>query len=80
LVTFGPSRGELYRHDHVFRVIDRPSRLVVDATEHRPDGSIVEFENAAPLHECRRIDRPPIARVRRLAWTGSAAPTLDPAD
>jgi uncharacterized protein YndB with AHSA1/START domain len=44
-VTFGPSRDELYRHDHVFRVIDRPSRLVVETTEHRPDGSIVEFEN-----------------------------------
>jgi uncharacterized protein YndB with AHSA1/START domain len=44
-VTFGPSRDELYRHEHVFRVIDRPSRLVVDTTESRPDGSIVEFEN-----------------------------------
>lgn len=44
-VTFGPSRKELYRHDHVFRVIDRPSRLVVDTTESRPDGSIVTFEN-----------------------------------
>jgi uncharacterized protein YndB with AHSA1/START domain len=44
-VTFGPSRDALYRHDHVFRVIDRPSRLVVETTERRPDGSIVEFEN-----------------------------------
>jgi uncharacterized protein YndB with AHSA1/START domain len=43
-VTFGPSRDEVYRHDHVFRVIDRPSRLVVDTTESRPDGSVVEFE------------------------------------
>jgi uncharacterized protein YndB with AHSA1/START domain len=43
-VTFGPSRDEVYRHDHVFRVIDRPSRLVVDTTESRPDGSIVEYE------------------------------------
>ena len=43
-VTFGPSRDELYRHDHIFRVIDRPSRLVVDTTEIRPDGSVVEFE------------------------------------
>jgi uncharacterized protein YndB with AHSA1/START domain len=42
-VTFGPSRDELYRHDHVFRVIDRPSRLVLDTTESRPDGSIVEY-------------------------------------
>jgi uncharacterized protein YndB with AHSA1/START domain len=43
-VTFGPSHDELYRHDHIFRVIERPSRLVVDTTESRPDGSVVEFE------------------------------------
>jgi hypothetical protein len=41
-VTFGPSRDEVYRHDHLFRVIDRPSRLAVDTTESRPDRSIVE--------------------------------------
>jgi uncharacterized protein YndB with AHSA1/START domain len=43
-VAFGPSRDELYRHEHVFRVIDRPSRIVVDTTESRPDGSSLEFE------------------------------------
>ena len=43
-VTFGPSPAELYRHEQVFRVIDRPRRLVVDTTESRPDGSVVEFE------------------------------------
>jgi uncharacterized protein YndB with AHSA1/START domain len=43
-VTFGPSRDELFRHDHVFRAIDRPSRLVLDTTENRPDGSIIEYE------------------------------------
>jgi uncharacterized protein YndB with AHSA1/START domain len=43
-VTFGPSRNEVYRHDHVFRVIDRPSRILVDTTESRPDGSNLEFE------------------------------------
>jgi uncharacterized protein YndB with AHSA1/START domain len=43
-VTFGPSRDELYRHDHVFRVIDRPRRLVLATTESRPDGAIVEYE------------------------------------
>ena len=43
-VTFGYSRDELHRHDHVFRVIDRPSRLVVDTTESRADGSSLEFE------------------------------------
>jgi uncharacterized protein YndB with AHSA1/START domain len=43
-VTFGPSRDELYRHDQVFRVVDRPGRLVVDTTESRPGGSSFEFE------------------------------------
>jgi uncharacterized protein YndB with AHSA1/START domain len=43
-VTFGPSRDEFFRHDHVFRVIDRPSRLVVDTFESRPDGSRLELE------------------------------------
>jgi uncharacterized protein YndB with AHSA1/START domain len=43
-VTFWPSRDEVYRHDHIFRVIDRPSRLILDTTERRPDGSIVEYE------------------------------------
>jgi hypothetical protein len=37
-------RDELYRHAHIFRVIDRPRRLVVDTTESRPDGSSFEFE------------------------------------
>ena len=43
-ITFGPSRDEVYRHHHVFRVIDRPRRLVLDTTENRPDGSVVEYE------------------------------------
>jgi uncharacterized protein YndB with AHSA1/START domain len=43
-IRFGPSRDELFRHHHVFRLIDRPSRLVIDTTESRPDGSIVEYE------------------------------------
>jgi uncharacterized protein YndB with AHSA1/START domain len=43
-VTFWPSRDEVYRHDHIFRVIDRPSRLILKTTERRPDGSVVEYE------------------------------------
>jgi uncharacterized protein YndB with AHSA1/START domain len=43
-VTFWPSRDEVYRQDHVFRVIDRPRRLVLDTTESRPDGSSFELE------------------------------------
>jgi uncharacterized protein YndB with AHSA1/START domain len=36
-VTFGPSRDHLYRHDSVFEVVDRPRRIVLRTTEHRPD-------------------------------------------
>jgi dihydrofolate reductase/uncharacterized protein YndB with AHSA1/START domain len=50
-VTFGRSPDELHRHDHVFRVIDRPSRLVVDTTETRADGSSLEFETEFTFEE-----------------------------
>jgi uncharacterized protein YndB with AHSA1/START domain len=50
-VTFGPSRDELHRYDHVFRVIDRPSRLLVDTTESRADGSSLEFETEFTFEE-----------------------------
>jgi uncharacterized protein YndB with AHSA1/START domain len=43
-ITFGTSRSELYRHEHLFREIDRPHRLLVDTTETRVDGSTIEFE------------------------------------
>jgi uncharacterized protein YndB with AHSA1/START domain len=42
-ITFGPSRDRLYHHRHVFRVIDRPHRLVLATTERRPDGSSFDF-------------------------------------
>jgi uncharacterized protein YndB with AHSA1/START domain len=38
-VEFGPSSSRLYRHRHVFRVIDPPRRLVLTSTETRLDGS-----------------------------------------
>jgi uncharacterized protein YndB with AHSA1/START domain len=41
-VTFGPSRGRLYRHRHVFEVIDRPRRILIASTETRLDGSSFE--------------------------------------
>jgi uncharacterized protein YndB with AHSA1/START domain len=44
MVTFGPSRSELYRHEHLFRVIERPRRLLAETTERRGDGSTLEFE------------------------------------
>lgn len=42
-VTFGPSRSHLYRHRHVFEVIDRPRRLLLATEEFRPDGSSFDF-------------------------------------
>ena len=50
-VTFGPSRDVIYRHEHVFRVIDRPRRILLDTTESRPDGSIVEYETELTFEE-----------------------------
>jgi uncharacterized protein YndB with AHSA1/START domain len=50
-VTFGYSREELHRHDHVFRVIDRPSRLVLATTESRADGSTLVFETEFTFEE-----------------------------
>jgi uncharacterized protein YndB with AHSA1/START domain len=43
-VDFGPSARELYRHHHVFKVIDRPRRLLMSTTETRLDGSTLRFE------------------------------------
>jgi uncharacterized protein YndB with AHSA1/START domain len=42
-VTFGPSRRRLYRHRHVFELIDRPRRLVLATTESRPDAPSLEI-------------------------------------
>ncbi|HET8949171.1 MAG TPA: SRPBCC domain-containing protein [Solirubrobacteraceae bacterium] len=42
-ITFGPSRSHLYRHRHVFEAIERPHRLLVATTEHRPDGRRLDF-------------------------------------
>ena len=42
-VTFGPSRRRLYRHRHVFEVIDRLRRLVLATTESRPDAPSLEI-------------------------------------
>ena len=38
-----PSRTHLYRHRHVFEAIERPHRLLVATTEHRPDGRRLDF-------------------------------------
>jgi uncharacterized protein YndB with AHSA1/START domain len=44
LVEFGPSEDRLYRHRHVFEVIERPHRLRMTTTETRLDGSSFETE------------------------------------
>lgn len=43
-VEFGPSRDALYEHRHVFKVIDRPRRLLFTTTETRLDGSSFDIE------------------------------------
>jgi uncharacterized protein YndB with AHSA1/START domain len=43
-IDFGPSPGELYRHRHIFEVIDRPRRLLASTIETRLDGSTLRFE------------------------------------
>ena len=42
-ITFGPAPDRLYHHRHIFKVIDRPRRLVLATTESRPDGSSFEL-------------------------------------
>jgi uncharacterized protein YndB with AHSA1/START domain len=43
-VEFGPSEDRIYRHRHVFQVIDRPRRLLMTTTETRLDGSSFDTE------------------------------------
>jgi uncharacterized protein YndB with AHSA1/START domain len=43
-VEFGPSEDQIYRHRHVFAVIDRPRRLLITTTETRLDGSSFDTE------------------------------------
>jgi uncharacterized protein YndB with AHSA1/START domain len=42
-VDFGPSSRELYRHRHIFDVIERPRRLLLSTTETRLDGTTLRF-------------------------------------
>jgi uncharacterized protein YndB with AHSA1/START domain len=43
-VEFGPSEDQIYRHRHVFEVIDRPRRVLMTTTETRLDGSSFDTE------------------------------------
>jgi uncharacterized protein YndB with AHSA1/START domain len=51
-VAFGQSPERLYRHRHVFEVIDRPRRLLLSTTETRLDGSTLRFETEFTFEEC----------------------------
>jgi uncharacterized protein YndB with AHSA1/START domain len=51
-VAFGRSPERLYRHLHVFEVIDRPRRLLLSTTETRLDGSTLRFETELGFEEC----------------------------
>jgi len=42
--VWGPSRDELFRETQVFRVIDRPNRLVTTSTGSSPDGATMQTE------------------------------------
>jgi uncharacterized protein YndB with AHSA1/START domain len=43
-VELGPAQDQIYRHRHVFEVIDRPRRLLMTTTETRLDGSSFDTE------------------------------------
>jgi uncharacterized protein YndB with AHSA1/START domain len=51
-IGFGPSPEQLYRHRHVFEVIDHPRRLLLSTTETRLDGSSFRFETEFTFHPC----------------------------
>jgi uncharacterized protein YndB with AHSA1/START domain len=50
-MEFGPSEDRLYRHRHVFEVIDRPRRILMTTTETRLDGSSFDTEMEFVLEE-----------------------------
>jgi uncharacterized protein YndB with AHSA1/START domain len=50
-VTFGPSPDHLYQHRSVFEIIDRPRRLVLATTEHRPDRPSFDFSAVITFEE-----------------------------
>ncbi|MDQ6821322.1 MAG: SRPBCC domain-containing protein [Actinomycetota bacterium] len=75
-IRFGPSRSHLYRHRHVFEVIDRPRRLVLATTESRPDGSSFDFAIEVHLRASRRPDpddHHPVRLPHRRAPRGARA-------
>lgn len=53
-IAFGPSAEQLYRHRHVFEVIERPRRIVLDTTETRLDGTTLRFRTEFVFAEHER--------------------------
>jgi uncharacterized protein YndB with AHSA1/START domain len=53
-IDFGPSPERLYRHVHVFELIDRPRRLLLSTTETRLDGSTLRFKTELIFEESDR--------------------------
>ena len=51
MILFGPAPDQLYHHQHVFKVIDRPRRLLLSTTEMRLDGSTLRFETEFAFEE-----------------------------
>jgi uncharacterized protein YndB with AHSA1/START domain len=49
--AWGPHEGELYRETCVFRVVDRPRRLVMTCTATAPDGRSLETELEVTFEE-----------------------------
>ena len=62
-VAFGPSARELYRHEHVFQVIERPQRIVVATTETRLDNTTLKTESEITFE--RRDGRTLVTMVQR---------------
>ena len=53
-IAFGPSPERLYRHHHLFEVIDRPRRIVLATTETRLDGTTLRFRTEFEFAEHAR--------------------------
>jgi len=51
-IAFGSTPEGLYRHRHVFDVIDRPRRLLLSTTERRLDASTLRFETEFTFEAC----------------------------
>ena len=72
-IVFGPSPERLYRHRHVFEVIDRPRRLLLSTTETRLDGSNLKLPDRSSRSN-RRDGGTLITMTQRASRPTSFAP------